>query len=111
MSPPSPKSSRPATPFFSARGFIEWAAILLGLFLVAHLAGWREHTTVISGSATTAAGWSRVEGMLGLVYAMLYALAILGVPILVLAAGILLLIERGLARACQRTRNPQAETR
>lgn len=81
-------------PVLSPKGFLLRAAALLVLFLIAHLAGWREHTSVLCGTAPSAAGWDRVGGTLGMVYVLFYFAATLGTPILVLAAGILEVLER-----------------
>lgn len=94
MSTAEAKSAPRSTPLFSPRGFLLRAAALLVLFLIAHLAGWREHTSILCGTATSAAGWSRLGGTLGLVYVIVYSIAVVGVPILVLAAGLLALLQR-----------------
>lgn len=94
MSKTAEEPPRRSTSLFSPRGFLLRAALLLALFLFAHLAGWREHTSILCGTATSSAGWSRLGGTLGLVYVIVYSIAVIGVPILVLAAGLLALLQR-----------------
>ncbi|MBI4026418.1 MAG: hypothetical protein HY360_15645 [Verrucomicrobia bacterium] len=93
-SKPLPKPGWWRAPVCSPKGFLLRAAALLLLFLIAHIAGWREHTSVLCGTATSAAGWDRVGGTLGMVYVLFYFGALLGAPILVLAAGILEVLAR-----------------
>jgi hypothetical protein len=63
--------------------------MLAGLFVAAHLAGWRENTSVICGMSpiTGPAAW--IAGGTGIAYVLCYLLATLVAPILLLAGGML----------------------
>jgi hypothetical protein len=64
------------------------AAVVIGaLYGVAHLAGLREDTAILSGTAPPGGGSDAVA--LGVVYVVLHFAALVGAPILVLGAGIL----------------------
>jgi hypothetical protein len=75
-------------PFFSPCGLLVRAGLLAGTFGVLHLLGLREYTSIICGTSPTGnvADGSAVWGVL---YAFFHFAFVLGVPILVLAAGIL----------------------
>jgi hypothetical protein len=75
--------------FLSARDLLQRALGLGGLFLLAHLAGLREFTSVLNGTVgSVAAGW-KLSSFLALVYILLYLAFVILVPVLVLAALIL----------------------
>ncbi len=64
------------------------------LFLLAHLAGLREFTSVLNGTVgSVAAGW-KLSGFLALIYLLLYLASVILVPVLVLAALILMVWQR-----------------
>ena len=75
--------------FLSPRGFVARALLLAVVLAVCELAGWREHTTFISGTATSAGVGMNTVVALGLVYMLAYFGFVLGAPILLLAALIL----------------------
>jgi hypothetical protein len=79
----------------SPRGFLAAAALIGALYGASRLAGLREDTAVLSGTepAGGAAG-----AALGLLYVCLHFAWVLGAPILVLAAGILAVLERCIIR-------------
>jgi hypothetical protein len=68
----------------SPPGFVAAALILGALYGAAHLAGLREDTTILSGTAPPGGG----SAALGLVYVALHFAFVIGAPILVLAAAI-----------------------
>ena len=70
--------------------FIWLAALIALIYLVANALGWRARTAFLSGSALPSAGalWA------GLVYVLAYFAFQVGVPILLLAAGIRVGLER-----------------
>ena len=74
----------------SPRGFLITAATLAVLFLVAHAAGLRGHASVICGQVP---GGS-VAIALGTAYVLSYFAWVLVVPVLVIGAGILALLNR-----------------
>jgi len=81
---------------FSPRGFLLRAAIIGVVFLALHLAGLRDYTSVLNGTAgSAAAGW-KISVVLGVSYLIFYLAFVLVVPMLILAAGILALWQRRL---------------
>ena len=78
--------------FLTARYLLIRAAALLALFVAAHLAGWREHTTFLSG--TTEGGDPRTSLILSTLYMLVYFCAVVLAPILALAAGLLWALSR-----------------
>ena len=76
-------------PLVSPRSFVVLAVVIAVLFGVAHAAGLREHTSILSGT-DHAAG----SATLGLLYALLYFAFVLGAPILILAAAIFWALSR-----------------
>ena len=80
--------------FLSARDLLQRAGAISALFLVAHLAGLREFTSVLNGTiGSVAAGW-KLSGFLALIYILLYLAFVILVPVLVLAAMILAVWRR-----------------
>ncbi len=73
-----------------ARGLVTRALMLVGLFAAAHLAGWRENTSVLCGMSAVTGGSAWLANYTGLAYVLCYLLATLLAPILFLAGGILL---------------------
>ena len=71
---------------FSPLGFLSWATLVTVVFAVCHLAGLREYTTFISGTAVEANGGASLNW--GMVYLVSYFAFVLVMPILILAAGI-----------------------
>ena len=77
--------------FFSPKDFLRRALVVLILFLVAHLAGWREFSSLLNGTmGSVELGW-HLSLFFGLSYIVLYLALVLLVPILILAATLLLL--------------------
>ena len=92
-------------PLFSPTGFVARALLLAIFFGACELAGWREHTTFISGTATTVDTGVNASVTLGLIYMLAWFGFVLGTPILLLASFLL----GGFRRVGQRT--PPAERR
>jgi hypothetical protein len=85
--------------FLSARDLLQRALGLSGLFLLGHLAGLREFTSVLNGTVgSVAAGW-KLSSFLALVYILLYLAFVILVPVLVLAALILAVGRRCVQKA------------
>jgi hypothetical protein len=75
--------------FLSARDMVQRAGAISVMFLVVHLAGLREFTSVLNGTiGSVAAGWN-LSAFLAVVYILLYLAFVILVPVLVLAAAIL----------------------
>lgn len=73
----------------SPQHLLEWAALLTILFIIVQLAGLREFTSVLNGTiGSTNLSW-QTASFLGAAYIFVYLGFVLGVPILILAAGIL----------------------
>ena len=80
--------------FLSPKDLLQRAGAISVLFLVAHLAGFREFTSVLNGTiGSMAAGW-KLSGFLALIYILLYLAFVIMVPVLVLAAMILTVWRR-----------------
>jgi hypothetical protein len=73
--------------------------VLTALFLAAHLAGLRSFTSILCGMSSSAGGTASVTAFLGSVYVVLYLAAVSVAPILLIAAGLLFLWDRGKAAA------------
>lgn len=76
-------------PFLSPAGFVARALLLAVIFAACEVAGWREHTTFISGTPTSAEVGINTAVTRGLIYMLAYFGAVLAAPILLLAAAIL----------------------
>jgi hypothetical protein len=80
--------------FLSARDMVQRAAALSGLFLLVHLAGFREFTSILNGTiGSLDLGWN-LSAFLAVFYIMLYLAFVIVVPVLVLAAVILMVWQR-----------------
>lgn len=80
--------------FLSPKDMLQRAAAISGLFLVVHLAGFREDTSVLNGTiGSVALGWD-LSTFLAAIYIMVYLAFVIVVPVLVLAATILTVWQR-----------------
>ena len=80
--------------FLSPRDLLQRAAAIAVIFLLLHLAGLREFTSVLNGTVgSVALGW-RSSGVLAVIYIIFYLGTVVVAPILVLAAAILALWEK-----------------
>lgn len=80
--------------FLSARDMVQRAAAISGLFLIVHLAGFREFTGILNGTiGSVALGWS-LSTFLAVIYIVLYLAFVILVPVLVLAAALLTVWRR-----------------
>jgi hypothetical protein len=84
--------------------------MITGLYLVVHLAGLREFTSLLNGTiGSVELGW-RLSAFLGLAYIFIYLAFVLLVPILLLAAVLLALWQRSfLSSTPQRPSSSQGE--
>jgi len=80
--------------FLSARDLRQRAAAISGLFLLAHLAGLREFTSVLNGTVGSTAVDVKLGTFLAMLYILLYLAFVLLVPILILAALLLAIWQR-----------------
>jgi len=80
--------------FLSAKDMLQRAMAISALFLAAHLAGLREFTSVLNGTAGSLAVEVKLGTFLALIYILLYLAFVILVPVLVLAAIFLTLWQR-----------------
>ena len=80
--------------FCSSKDFVRRALLIAVTFLAVHLAGLREFTSILTGTAgSTKLGWGTCA-FLGLTYIVAYLAFVLLVPSLLLASGLLVLRRR-----------------
>ena len=78
----------------SALYLVEWAVLLTVMFLIAHVAGLREFTSILNGTiGSTNMDW-QTASWLGIGYVLIYLAVVLVVPTLLLAALILRLYQK-----------------
>ncbi|HEX4265494.1 MAG TPA: hypothetical protein VH597_14255 [Verrucomicrobiae bacterium] len=95
FSRPFRSSSRSGLP--SAIYLLEWAGLLVVLFIIAQVAGLRSFTSVLNGTiGSTNMDWNSAA-LLGVAYVLIYLGVVIVVPILVLAALILRIWRKILA--------------
>jgi hypothetical protein len=83
--------------FLSARDLLQRAAVISVLFLALHLAGFREFTGVLNGTiGSLTLGW-KLSAFLAVIYIVFYLAFVVLVPVLILAAGILMVGQPFLA--------------
>jgi hypothetical protein len=85
-------------PVFSPKGFLIRAAILGAIFFLCYIAGLKEYTCILCGTSPTgnvADNWSSI---LGVVYVLCYFIFIVIVPVLIMASGILWLLQKLILR-------------
>jgi uncharacterized membrane protein len=83
-----------AADFLSPKDFVRHAVLFSLVFLAAHLAGLREFTSVISGTAGSVAMSWQWSVFLGACYLFAYLAFVLLVPMFLLAAALLAVWER-----------------
>ena len=80
--------------FLSAKDLLQRAIAISGLFLAVHLAGFREFTGVLNGTiGSLTLGWN-LSAFLAVIYIVFYLAFVVLVPVLVLAAGILMVGQK-----------------
>jgi len=82
------------SPFFSPAGFLVRAAGLAAAYGLLHLLGLRDYATVLSGGLPAADSSPRLASFLGIAYVLSYFGWVIAVPVLVLASGVLAVLER-----------------
>jgi hypothetical protein len=80
--------------FLSARDLLQRALGISVLFLLAHLVGLYEFTSVLNGTVGSTAVNVKLGTFLAAVYILLYLASVILVPVLVLAALILMVWQR-----------------
>ena len=85
--------------FLSARDMLQRAAAISVIFLLAHLAGFREYTGILNGTiGSLTLGWN-LSAFLAVIYILFYLAFVVLVPVLVLAAAILTFWRRWFQKA------------
>jgi len=80
--------------FLSAKDMLQRAAAISVIFLMVHLAGFREYTGILNGTiGSLALGWN-LSAFLAVIYIVFYLAFIVLVPVLVLAAIFLAVWQR-----------------
>jgi hypothetical protein len=74
--------------------FLHSAAVFSALFFAVHLLGFRQYTSILSGTSS----FSFLKNTCGTVYLVLYIAVVVYVPILVIAAGLTKLLELAVAK-------------
>jgi hypothetical protein len=75
--------------FLSPKDLLQRACAISVIFLLLHLAGLREYTSILNGTVgSMALGW-KLSGFLALVYIAFYLAFVVLVPVLILAAMLL----------------------
>ena len=80
--------------FLSAKDMIQRAIAISGLFLVVHLAGFREYTGILNGTIGSLDLGGNLSAFLAVFYIVIYLAFVIVVPVLVLAAVILMVWQR-----------------
>ncbi len=78
-------------PRLSPHGLLSFAAILSLAYMIMHLAGLRECTTIISGTSPTGNIRDQFPMIMGVIYILVYMVFTMIVPVLLIAAGLLAL--------------------
>ena len=85
-------------PIFSPKGFLVRAAVIGVIYLALHAAGFREYTSIVCGSSPTGNPADTFSNVLGVAYLVFYFACVIGVPMLLIAAGILSILGRLMKR-------------
>ena len=77
---------------FSPQGLLLRAALLVVFFLIVHILGLREYTTILCGTSPSGNHADVWSSLLGVLYIVFWFGLVLGAPILALASGIFMLL-------------------
>ena len=84
--------------FMSAKDMLQRAVAISVVFLVMHLAGFREFTGILNGTiGSLSLGWN-LSAFLAVIYIVFYLMFVILVPVLILAAAILVFWQRGIQK-------------
>jgi hypothetical protein len=85
--------------FLSARDLLQRACAISVVFMLAHLAGLREFTSILNGTVgSVALGWN-LSAFLAVIYIILYLAFVILVPVMILAALLLTVWQRCLRKS------------
>ena len=91
----------PGSKDFSPKGLLVRAGFLFVLFVICHLAGFREYTSVLCGTPAAPGATAHLLAFLGLIYVLMYLFLTVVVPVLIIAAGLLFVYERINGACCK----------
>jgi hypothetical protein len=77
------------SPTCSPTGFLAWAGVFSLAHLISRILGLREYVSILCGTSPSGDPADSVSIVAGMVYVMLYFIFVIGVPILILASGIM----------------------
>lgn len=106
---------RPVRPImnpFTPAGLVFRALVILLLFALAHLAGWREFTGILCGTTAAPGVPIATAALRGLLYVLLYLLTLLAVPVMLAASAVLHCWKRCSERSQKRegtSHNPETK--
>jgi hypothetical protein len=78
---------------FTAKGLVLRGLLIGAAFAICEAAGFREHTTFLSGTAATAGGWN-ASVICGVIYIVAYLGCVVLAPVLMVAATLLVVWEK-----------------
>jgi hypothetical protein len=73
------------------QGWLKRAAASAIFYLILHLLGWRDHLSIMSGTIPTGGSW---QAGLAIIYLIAYINFVVIVPILIIGAGVLAMMQR-----------------
>lgn len=82
------------SPLLSPSGFAARAVWIALAFAICHVAGWRDDVSFLSGTEPAGAAGREMGVFLGVAYLATYFAFVLGVPILLIGAGVFVGMER-----------------
>jgi hypothetical protein len=94
--------------FFSPKDFVRRAILISLVFLVAHLCGLREFTSILNGTTGSVGLTWEQSALRGFIYILLYLAFILLVPILLLAAAMIAALRKSFSHE-PRTNPPKPD--
>ena len=83
----------PGKSALSPGGLLIRALVLITVFIAWHLAGMRIYTSVLTGTFTPVLGSTQLGSLFGILYLLAFLASVLVAPILLIASGILFLLE------------------
>jgi len=92
--------------FLSPKDLVRRAGVIAGIFLVVHFCGLRDYTSVLSGTGGPAGMSWRTAAFFGVTYIVAWLGLVLLVPILLIAAALLVICRNAVQRKKAGTGNP-----
>ena len=96
--------------FLSPKDLLQRAGAITVIFLLLHLAGLREFTSVLNGTVgSLALGW-KLSGFLAVIYIVSYLAFVVLAPVLILAAMFLMAWQRGWKKGPEKSDEPNTKS-